>query len=32
VTFNRKDFAGVDRFGIRAAWPGEFLKILKEQK
>ena len=26
VTFNTKDFAGVERFGIRALWPGDFLK------
>ena len=32
VTFNTKDFAGVERFGIRALWPGDFLKILKEKK
>jgi putative PIN family toxin of toxin-antitoxin system len=28
VTFNIRDFAGVERFGIRALPPAEFLKIL----
>jgi predicted nucleic acid-binding protein len=32
VTFNTRHFAGVDRFGIRAMWPSDFLKILKEKK
>lgn len=28
VTFNLRDFAGVDRFGLRAITPAEFLAIL----
>jgi len=28
VTFNIKDFSGVERFGIRAISPGEFLRLL----
>jgi putative PIN family toxin of toxin-antitoxin system len=31
VTFNTKDFAGVEQFGLRALWPGEFLKLIGEQ-
>ncbi len=30
ITFNQRDFAGVDRFGIRVATPGEFLKLIGE--
>lgn len=26
ITFNKKDFKGVDRFGIQALTPGEFLR------
>ena len=25
VTFNTKDFAGIERFGIQALWPSDFL-------
>ncbi|MCX7011401.1 MAG: putative toxin-antitoxin system toxin component, PIN family [Candidatus Sumerlaeota bacterium] len=32
VTFNTKDFAGVERFGIRAVPPGEFLRELRSGK
>ncbi len=28
ITFNGRDFRGVDKFGIRAVTPGEFLRIL----
>lgn len=31
VTFNRQDFAGSERFGIRAETPSEFLKSLGVQ-
>jgi putative PIN family toxin of toxin-antitoxin system len=31
VTFNTKDFAGIEQFGLRALWPGEFLKLIGEQ-
>src|SRR5205085_6414378 len=30
VTFNTKDFAGAERFGIRVISPGEFLAIIRE--
>ena len=30
VTFNRRDFAGVEQFGLRTATPGEFLKEIGE--
>jgi predicted nucleic acid-binding protein len=32
VTFNVKDFAGVERFGIRALPPMDFLRILGEKR
>lgn len=32
VTFNVKDFAGVERFGIRALPPMAFLRILGEER
>lgn len=32
VTFNTKDFPGIEKFGIRALWPGAFLEILEEKK
>ena len=28
ITFNGRDFRGVDKFGIRAVTPGEFLRSL----
>ncbi|MBA3919401.1 MAG: putative toxin-antitoxin system toxin component, PIN family [Gemmatimonas sp.] len=30
VTFNCRDFAGVEQFGIQTLTPGEFLALLKE--
>jgi len=30
VTHNLADFKGIEKFGIRAVTPGEFLKIIKE--
>lgn len=30
VTFNKKDFAGIDRFGIQIVTPKEFLKLIEE--
>jgi putative PIN family toxin of toxin-antitoxin system len=30
VSFNRRDFVGIERFGIRLVTPGEFLKIIGE--
>ena len=30
VTFNTKDFAGAERFGIRVIQPREFLAIIEE--
>jgi predicted nucleic acid-binding protein len=30
VTFNTRDFAGVERFGLRTLTPGEFLVLLQE--
>ena len=30
VTFNQRDFAGVERFGLRAVTPGEFLREIGE--
>lgn len=30
ITFNQRDFSGVDRFGIRVVTPGEFLKLMGE--
>ncbi len=32
VTFNVRDFAGVERFGVRALPPAEFLKIMGVRK
>jgi putative PIN family toxin of toxin-antitoxin system len=32
VSFNRRDFAGVERFGIRCLTPGELLILLREQR
>jgi predicted nucleic acid-binding protein len=26
ITFNERDFVGIDRFGVRAVWPAEFLR------
>jgi predicted nucleic acid-binding protein len=31
VTFNRKDFAGVEQFGIAAVTPKEFLSAIGER-
>ena len=28
VTFNSRDFVGVEKFGVQAMWPGEFLKSI----
>lgn len=28
VTFNQRDFSGIDRFGIRILTPGEFLNLI----
>jgi predicted nucleic acid-binding protein len=28
VTFNRRDFAGVESFGIRVVTPGDFLRMI----
>ena len=30
VTFNTRDFAGVEQFGLRTLTPGEFLALLQE--
>lgn len=30
VTFNTRDFAGVEQFGIQTLTPGEFLALLQE--
>ncbi len=30
ITFNQRDFAGTERFGIRVITPGEFLKLIGE--
>jgi predicted nucleic acid-binding protein len=32
VTFNRRDFAGADRFGIPIRTPGEFIRDLRERR
>ncbi len=32
ITFNKRDFSGVDHFNIKIATPGEFLKIIGEIK
>jgi predicted nucleic acid-binding protein len=29
ITFNRRDFAGASRFGVRILTPGEFLREIK---
>src|SRR5439155_9999056 len=31
VTFNKRDFAGSETFGIRAIWPSEFLELIIEK-
>ncbi|HEU4556734.1 MAG TPA: PIN domain-containing protein [Longimicrobium sp.] len=31
ITYNQKDFAGCERFGIEAIRPGEFLRYLRER-
>jgi putative PIN family toxin of toxin-antitoxin system len=31
VTFNTRDFSGIEQFGIQALWPGDFLKLIGEQ-
>lgn len=28
VTFNSRDFVGVEKFGVQALWPAEFLKSI----
>ena len=28
ITFNQRDFAGADRFGIRVVTPGDFLRLM----
>ena len=30
VTFNTKDFVGIEQFGLQALWPGDFLKLIGE--
>lgn len=30
VTFNTRDFAGVEQFGLQTLTPGEFLALLQE--
>ena len=30
ITFNQRDFAGVEQFGIQRKTPGEFLKVIGE--
>jgi len=30
VTFNKRDFSGADRFGIRIQTPGEFMRVLEK--
>ena len=30
ITYNLKDFSNIQKFGIRAVTPGEFLKIIEE--
>jgi predicted nucleic acid-binding protein len=32
ITFNTRDFAGVERFGVRAISPREFLAIIGEAR
>lgn len=31
VTFNTRDFVGVEKFGLRAITPGEFLREIDER-
>jgi putative PIN family toxin of toxin-antitoxin system len=31
LTFNTADFGGVDRFGLTALWPADFLRLLGEK-
>lgn len=31
VTFNKRDFAGSETFGIKAIWPSEFLGLIKKK-
>jgi putative PIN family toxin of toxin-antitoxin system len=31
ISFNKRDFAGVEKFGLRVVSPGEFLREVKEQ-
>lgn len=31
ITFNTRDFAGIERFGLRALTPGQFLTLLREE-
>jgi hypothetical protein len=31
ITFNRKDFKGIEKFGIAAILPSQFLTILREE-
>jgi len=31
VTFNTADFGGIERFGLQALWPAEFLRLLGEK-
>jgi putative PIN family toxin of toxin-antitoxin system len=28
VTFNSRDFVGIEKFGVQALWPAEFLKTI----
>ena len=32
VTYNIKDFSGAERFGVSAITPGEFLRLLEEER
>ena len=32
VTFNKKDFTGTERYGIKVVKPGEFFDILEERR
>jgi hypothetical protein len=31
ITFNIRDFAGVDQFGVKAITPGDFLREIGEK-
>ena len=31
ITFNQKDFVGVEKFGIKILTPKEFLKVIGEK-